>query len=50
MFHIIEVYWSTETKDRIAGIIEHVPRAATDDPFSEIHGVEPTEAQPCRDE
>lgn len=47
IFAFIETYWGAEVKDRISGVIEHVPRAADDDPFSSHFNVPPTEAQVC---
>lgn len=50
IFAFIETYWGTEEKDRVAGLIEHVPREWDDDPFTEYHGVPPTDAKPCDEE
>ncbi|KAF4450989.1 hypothetical protein F53441_5980 [Fusarium austroafricanum] len=47
IFAFIGTFWGTEQSDRIASIIEHVPRVATDDPFSKHFNITPTEAQPC---
>ncbi|KAI8720462.1 hypothetical protein NCS52_00491500 [Fusarium sp. LHS14.1] len=47
IFAFIETFWGAQQSERIASIIEHVPRAATDDPFSQHFNITPTEAQPC---
>ncbi|KAF4975604.1 hypothetical protein FZEAL_7634 [Fusarium zealandicum] len=47
VFAFIETYWGSEQSQRIAGIIEHVPRIATDDPFSAKFNITPTDAHPC---
>jgi hypothetical protein len=47
IFAFIETFWGAQQSQRIASIIEHVPRAATDDPFSQHFNITPTEAQPC---
>jgi hypothetical protein len=47
MFAFIGTFWGAEQSERIASIIEHVPRVATDDPFSKHFNITPTDAQPC---
>ncbi|KAM0245695.1 hypothetical protein ACHAP5_005179 [Fusarium lateritium] len=47
IFAFISTFWGKEQSERIAGMTEHVPRAATDDPFSKHYNIPPTEAQPC---
>ncbi|KIL91677.1 hypothetical protein FAVG1_05294 [Fusarium avenaceum] len=47
IFAFISTFWGTEQSERIASIVEHVPRAATDDPFSKHFNIPPTKAQPC---
>ncbi|KAF5238204.1 hypothetical protein FAUST_5661 [Fusarium austroamericanum] len=47
VFAFIATFWGKEQSERLAGIAEHVPREATDDPFSKHYNITPTEAQPC---
>ncbi|KAF9784823.1 hypothetical protein IL306_007030 [Fusarium sp. DS 682] len=47
IFAFIGTFWGPEQSERIASIVEHVPRVATDDPFSKHFNITPTEAQPC---
>ncbi|KAM0553885.1 hypothetical protein ACHAPJ_007231 [Fusarium lateritium] len=47
IFAFIGHFWGTEQSERIASIVEHVPRVATDDPFSKHFNITPTEARPC---
>lgn len=47
IFAFIETFWGSQQSQRIASIIEHVPRAVTDDLFSQRFSITPIEAQPC---
>ncbi|RGP59186.1 hypothetical protein FLONG3_11259 [Fusarium longipes] len=47
IFAFISTFWGREQSEHIASIVEHVPREATDDPFSKHFNIAPTEAQPC---
>ncbi|QPC79599.1 hypothetical protein HYE68_010351 [Fusarium pseudograminearum] len=47
IFAFIATFWGKEQSERLAAIAEHVPREATDDPFSKHYNITPTEAQPC---
>ncbi|KAL3594870.1 hypothetical protein FPOAC2_09187 [Fusarium poae] len=47
IFAFITTFWGKEQSERLAGMTEHVPRDATDDPFANHYNIPPTEAQPC---
>ncbi|KAF5607228.1 uncharacterized protein FSUBG_5411 [Fusarium subglutinans] len=47
IFAFMSTFWGAEQSERIASIVEHVPRVATDDPFSKHFNITPTHAQPC---
>ncbi|GKU00453.1 dj-1 family protein [Fusarium langsethiae] len=47
IFAFITTFWGKEQSERLAGMAEHVPRDATDDPFAKHYNITPTEAQPC---
>ncbi|CAG7556675.1 unnamed protein product [Fusarium equiseti] len=47
IFAFISTFWGNERSELIASIVEHVPRNATDDPFSKHFDIAPTKAQPC---
>ncbi|KAF4473565.1 hypothetical protein FAGAP_12984 [Fusarium agapanthi] len=47
IFAFMSTFWGAEQSERIASIVEHVPRVATDDPFSRHFNITPTDAQPC---
>ncbi|CAM1503892.1 Fc.00g014830.m01.CDS01 [Cosmosporella sp. VM-42] len=47
IFAFIETYWGSEPSKRIASIVEHVPREASDDPFAVHFNITPTEDKPC---
>ncbi|KAK7430558.1 hypothetical protein QQZ08_002850 [Neonectria magnoliae] len=48
VFAFIETYWGSERSETIAGIIEHVPKEAEDDSFSERFGITPSVTRPCK--
>ncbi|KAF5016686.1 hypothetical protein F66182_11556 [Fusarium sp. NRRL 66182] len=47
IFAFIETFWGSQHSERIASIVEHEPRVATDDPFAQHFNITPTEARPC---
>ncbi|KAI9158474.1 Isonitrile hydratase [Paramyrothecium foliicola] len=49
-FAFLEAYWGAAHKERIAAIIEHVPRDRDDDPFSSHFNITETPAQPCKEQ
>ncbi|KAH7015266.1 class I glutamine amidotransferase-like protein [Ilyonectria destructans] len=48
MFKFIGTYWGSEQSQTIATMMEHVPLAADNDPFSEMLGIEPSAVKPCK--
>lgn len=48
MFKFIGTYWGSEQSETIATMMEHVPLAADDDPFSEMLDIEPSAVKPCK--
>ncbi|KPM37218.1 hypothetical protein AK830_g9362 [Neonectria ditissima] len=48
VFAFIETYWGSERSELIANIIEHEPKEAEDDPFSERFGTTPSATKPCK--
>ncbi|KAK7417164.1 hypothetical protein QQX98_004767 [Neonectria punicea] len=48
VFAFIETYWGSDRSETIANIIEHEPKEAEDDPFSERFGITPSVTKPCK--